>query len=248
MPSTGASRAAALSGSSTDGGVAKTDCSSTEVASSTPVASVISPRSAGICSCWASWFTAMAASGSRSTICHHASRVPIPVATTAATSSRSRARARLSVLASNGVLPTPPGPGGVIGSLVSVGRWLGEGDGARRQGHEVATCSWRACSITAGDRASPIWKISCCCSARSSASCARRSVDLVADRGHVAGLAQMEEREARRGGDADEHAGHSRRLAAPPPGARSTTRLRNRARARRANGRGSRTGLPGALR
>ncbi len=59
MPSAGASRAAALSGSSTDGGVAKTDCSSTEVASSTPLASVISPRSAGICSCWASWFMAM---------------------------------------------------------------------------------------------------------------------------------------------------------------------------------------------
>ena len=58
-----------------DGGVAKTDCSSTEVAISTPFASRISPRSAGICWFWASWSSAMATSRSRSKTCHQTRRV-----------------------------------------------------------------------------------------------------------------------------------------------------------------------------
>ena len=117
MSRTGASRRAARAGSSISGGVAKTDWSSTEVASSAPLASVISPRSAGSCSCCESWPSAIADSHGCWTTCHQTRRAPIADATNATTRRRTRARARLSVLASMSVSVRRPRSAAWDGSI-----------------------------------------------------------------------------------------------------------------------------------
>ena len=115
---TGARSRAVCDGSAISGGVAKTDCNSIDVASSAPLMSVISPRSAGSSSCCESCPSADADSEACWTTCHQTRRAPIADAATATTRRRTTARARLSVLASMSVSvrrPRSAAWGGSIG-------------------------------------------------------------------------------------------------------------------------------------
>ena len=156
-----ASSADTRPGSSIEGGVTKTDCTSTDVASSSPLRSVISPRSAGSVSSWESCMRAAFASQSRSSSCHHTRRPPISVATSVTMMRRTKARARLSVLASMLVSVRRP----------SFGRGLGQSAGWLADGAKVTAPSSSGTSpssllarrvISDGDRAWPISQISCC--------------------------------------------------------------------------------------
>ncbi len=181
-------------GRSTVGGVAKTDWSSTEVASSSPLTSVISPRSAGSSWCWASWCRAISASQACSTTCHQTRRAPTSDASDVTTMRRTRARARLSVLASMLVSVRRPSRrprarsiGGLAVGRGERHRSLLEGDEAKLASRAVRDLGGRA---GLPDRPDQLLLLGATLGQRR-----LQRVDLVAGRRDASRLAQVEERE-----------------------------------------------------
>ena len=206
IPSTEASCVAALSGSPflTVGGMAYTDWTSTEVASRTPLMSRISPRSAGISSFCASWFSAIAATRSRSTTCQKTSRPPTRVASMAVMTSRNRARARLSVLASTATPSTGASPRPITSR--GLGQSISWRSGRRLdRAAPAAARSAPSPRSVLGERATPIWIGELLLLGAQVGDPRLETVDLVAERGDMGRLAQVEEAQAGGGRDRDQH-------------------------------------------